>query len=66
MRLSSDTFLGSNSLSSRLTADSVFSFIPSAMLYLDDFVESVETLPQDMKHYMNDLRDIDLRVKGKQ
>lgn len=35
------------------------------MLYLDDFVESVETLPQDMKHYMNDLKDIDTRVKGK-
>ena len=35
------------------------------MLYLDDFVESVETLPQDMKHYMNNLRDMDLKVKGK-
>ena len=35
------------------------------MLYLDDFCESVETLPQDMKHYMSHLRSLDLRVKSK-
>jgi len=34
------------------------------MLYLDDFCESVETLPQDMKHYMSHLRSLDLRVKN--
>ena len=37
----------------------------STMLYLDDFCESVETLPQDMKHYMSHLRSLDLRVKSK-
>eukprot|EP00039_Didymoeca_costata_P015745 m.272660 g.272660 ORF g.272660 m.272660 type:complete len:245 (-) comp16275_c7_seq1:5335-6069(-) len=34
------------------------------MLYLDDFCESIETLPQDMKHDMSHLRSLDLRVQN--
>eukprot|EP00035_Acanthoeca_spectabilis_P024855 m.455677 g.455677 ORF g.455677 m.455677 type:complete len:293 (-) comp20919_c0_seq1:249-1127(-) len=31
------------------------------MMYLEDFVESIETLPQDMKHYFSHMRSLDLK-----
>lgn len=34
------------------------------MMYLDDFVESIETLPQDMKHYFSHMRSLDLRASN--
>eukprot|EP00040_Diaphanoeca_grandis_P021664 m.115661 g.115661 ORF g.115661 m.115661 type:complete len:261 (-) comp28438_c1_seq1:341-1123(-) len=34
------------------------------MMYLDDFVESIETLPQDMKHYYSHMRSLDLRLNN--
>lgn len=34
------------------------------MMYLDDFVESIETIPQDMKHYFSHMRSLDLRVSN--
>lgn len=34
------------------------------MMYLDDFVESIETLPQDMKHYYSHMKTLDLRVNN--
>lgn len=34
------------------------------MMYLDDFVESIEQIPQDMKHYFSHMRSLDLRVSN--
>eukprot|EP00048_Salpingoeca_helianthica_P009004 m.129191 g.129191 ORF g.129191 m.129191 type:complete len:255 (-) comp14750_c6_seq2:78-842(-) len=35
-----------------------------ALLYLEDFCESVEQLPQDMKHVLANVRSLDLRVQN--
>eukprot|EP00037_Helgoeca_nana_P033244 m.417156 g.417156 ORF g.417156 m.417156 type:complete len:297 (-) comp30308_c0_seq1:400-1290(-) len=31
------------------------------MMYLEDFAESIETLPQDMKHYYSHMRSLDMK-----
>ena len=33
-----------------------------ALLYLEDFVESIETLPQDIKHCFSNMRTQDLKA----
>ena len=34
------------------------------MLFLEDYIDSIETIPQDMKHYFSEMRSLDLRVNS--